>query len=154
MLPGHFMSDVSISHHDELSIQNYTLFLSFRNLCRDVETAGFPGEFGTTPDLTHIVISRATAERECLSVSELLCRAMCARGFPCGFRPVSAWRIGTKSAPLRANSPASSRPRRVRGQNGGGTLPESRGGRADTHGVVYTHDTLFFVEQSARAALN
>ena len=147
------MSDVSISHRAELSIQNYTLFLPFRDLRNDVETAGFPGEFGTTPDLTHIVISRATTARECLSVSELLCRAMCARGFPCGFRPVSEWHIGTKSAPLRANSPASSRPRRVRGQRGG-YAPRGRGGRADTHGVVHAHDTLFFVEQSARAALN
>ena len=96
------MSDVSIPHHAELSIQNYTLFLPFRDLRSDVETVGFPGEFGTTPDLTPIVISRATAARECLSVFELLCRAMCAGGFPYGFRPVSAWRIGMKSASLRA----------------------------------------------------
>ncbi len=81
MLPGHFMSDAIISHNAELAIQNYTLFLSFPDLGRHVETALFPREFGTTLDLTLIVISRATAARECLSVSDLLCRAMCVQEF-------------------------------------------------------------------------
>ncbi len=104
------MSDVNISHYADLSIQNYTLFLSYCDVRSDAENPVFPGEFGNTLDLTHIVISRATAARECLSVSELLCRAMCVRGFsawtPAGFCVVYWHAIDTAS---RANSPASSR---------------------------------------------
>ena len=127
------MSDVSISHYAELSIQNYTLFLSFCDLRSDIETAVFPREFGTTLDLTHIVISRATAARECLSVSELLCRAMFVRGFsawtPAGFRVAYWHEIGTAS---RVNSLASSRPRVASVGKGGGVRARGPGGVAGT----------------------
>ena len=141
------MSDVSIPHHAELSIQNYTLFLPFRDLRNDVETAAFPGEFGTTLDVTNLVMSRALCGVRMSFGFRVTLSCDVRAGFsvriPAGFR-VAYWReIGTGS---RANSPASSRPRRVRGQ-GGGYAPRGRGGRANIHGVSHTFDALFFVEQ-------
>ena len=132
----------------------YTLFLPFRDLRSDVETAVFPGgiRHNSRVDTYRHVAGNCGASMSFGFRLTLACdvRAGFSVQIPAGFR-VACWHeLATAS---RANSPASSRPRRVRGQKGG-TRPGVGGGRANIHGVVHAHDTLFFVEQSATTALN